>query len=144
MATEDTIELLKECDSGIKMGIYAIDEVLDRVDSKELEEILINSKNIHQEIERDIKDLLNSHDDAGKEPPAMAKGMSWLKTNMKMSMNESDNTVSSLITDGCNMGIKTLQKYLNEYENADEKSKDLAKRIITTEENLLEDIKCYL
>ena len=144
MATEDTIELLKECDSGIKMGIYAIDEVLDRVDSKELEEILINSKNIHQDIEKDIKDLLNSHDDAGKEPPTMAKGMSWLKTNMKMSMNESDNTVSSLITDGCNMGIKTLQKYLNEYENADEKSKDLAKRIITTEENLLEDIKCYL
>ncbi len=144
MATEDTIELLKECDSGIKMGIYAIDEVLDRVDSKELEEILINSKNIHQDIEKDIKDLLNSHDDAGKEPPTMAKGMSWLKTNMKMSMNESDNTISSLITDGCNMGIKTLQKYLNEYENADEKSKDLAKRIITTEENLLEDIKCYL
>ncbi|MBR4890557.1 MAG: hypothetical protein IKU15_04640 [Clostridia bacterium] len=144
MATEDTIELLKECDSGIKMGIYAIDEVLDRTDSKELEKILINSKNIHQEIEKDIKDLLNSHDDVGKEPPTIAKGMSWLKTNMKMSMNESDNTVSSLITDGCNMGIKTLQKYLNEYENADEKSKDLAKRIISTEENLLEDIKCYL
>ena len=58
----------------------------------------------------------------------MAKGMSWIKTNVKLSVNESDNAVADLITDGCNMGIKTLNKYLNQYEAADEKSKNLAKK----------------
>ena len=37
--------------------------------------------------------------------------MSFIKTNFKMGMNESDTTVAELITDGCNMGIKSLNKY---------------------------------
>ena len=31
MVNNDTIELLKECNAGIKMGISSIDEVLDYV-----------------------------------------------------------------------------------------------------------------
>ena len=144
MATGDTIELLKECDSGIKMGINAIDEVLDRIENHNLEAILQKSKEKHIEIENEIRELLNTYGDSGKEPSAAAKSMSWIKTNMKMSLNESDETASDLITDGCNMGIKTLQKYLNEYERAEDKAKNLAKKIITTEESLLTDLRSYL
>ena len=144
MVSGDTLELLKECDAGIKMGIRAIDEVMDRVDNHNLENILQNSKEKHETIEDEIKELLNSYGDSGKDPSAMAKGMSWLKTNMKMSMDESDETASDLITDGCNMGIKSLQKYLNEYESADDRAKSLAKKIIATEETLLEDLRSYL
>ena len=53
-----------------------------------------------------------------KEPSVMAKGMSWIKTNMQMAMNESDKTIANIMTDGCNMGIKNLNKYLNEYGDA--------------------------
>ena len=51
----------------------------------------------------------------------MAKGMSWFKTNIKISADSSDNTIADLNTDGCNMGDKTLHKYLNKYKAADEK-----------------------
>ena len=34
-ADGDTVKLLKECDSGIKMGISAIDDVIDDVKSTE-------------------------------------------------------------------------------------------------------------
>lgn len=54
-----------------------------------------------------------------KEPSVMAKGMSWIKTNMQMAMDESDKTIANIMTDGCNMGIKNLNKYLNEYSEAD-------------------------
>ena len=74
----------------------------------------------------------------------MAKSMSWIKTNMKLVMNESDETIADLITDGCNMGIKSLNKYLNQYKAADEKTKDIAKRLINLEEKLAIDIRCYL
>ena len=70
--------------------------------------------------------------------------MSWIKTNMKLVMNESDETIADLITDGCNMGIKSLNKYLNQYKAADEKTKDIAKRLINLEEKLAIDIRCYL
>ena len=74
----------------------------------------------------------------------MAKGRSWLKTNVKLVMDESDETVADLMTDGCNMGVKSLNRYLNEYEAADEFSKDIAKRLINLEERLAVDIRSFL
>ena len=74
----------------------------------------------------------------------MAKGMSWVKTNMKLAMNESDNTIADLMTDGCNMGVKSLGRYLNQYKAADEVSKDITKRLINLEEKLAIDIRQYL
>ena len=72
------------------------------------------------------------------------KGMSWIKTNVMLSMNDSDNTIADLMTDGCNMGVKSLNKYLNKYKAADEVSKDITKRLINLEEELAIDIRCYL
>ncbi len=47
----------------------------------------------------------------------------------------SDATVADLITDGCNMGVKSLNRYLNRYAAADEKAKTVAK-LIRLEEKL--------
>ena len=70
--------------------------------------------------------------------------MSWVKTNVKLALNESDKTIAGLITDGCNMGVKSLNKYLNQYKAADEKSKNIAKKLIRLEEKLETDIRRYL
>lgn len=74
----------------------------------------------------------------------MAKGMSWMKTNVKLVINESDETIADLMTDGCNMGVKSLNRYLNQYEAADEVSKDITKRLINLEEQLTLDIRKFL
>lgn len=42
------------------------------------------------------------------------------------------------------MGVKTLHKYLNKYKAADEKSKDIAKKLINIEEELIVDMRSYL
>ena len=67
-----------------------------------------------------------------------------MKTNMKLSINESDETIANLMTDGCNMGAKSLHRYLNEYEAADEQSKDIAKQLAGMEEKLAEELRPYL
>ena len=70
--------------------------------------------------------------------------MSWIKINMKMGMDDSDQTIAELITDGCNMGVKSLNQYLNQYKAADEVSKDITKRLINLEEQLAIDIRSFL
>jgi hypothetical protein len=70
--------------------------------------------------------------------------MSWVKTNVKMAIDHSDSVIADLMTDGCNMGVKSLNKYLNQYEAADERSKDIAKRLINLEEKLAVDIRSFL
>jgi hypothetical protein len=42
------------------------------------------------------------------------------------------------------MGVKSLNRYLNQYKAADESSKDIAKRLINLEEKLAVDIRSYL
>ncbi len=144
MVEQDTIKLLRECDAGIKMGIASIDDVLDYVHNDEFCKDLTDCKNNHHKLKEEIQTLLTQYHDEGKEPNPMAKSMSWMKTNVKLVINESDETIADLITDGCNMGVKSLNKYLNQYEAADEKSKDITKRLIYLEEKLAVDIRQFL
>lgn len=140
----DTEKLLKECNAGIKMGVSSIEEVIDKVDSHELKSILNSSKEEHQRLGSETRELLNQLDMEGKEPNPMAKGMSWLKTNIMMSMDDRDATVADIMTDGCNMGVKSLNRYLNQYKAADEKAKDITKKLINMEAQLAIDLREYL
>ena len=144
MIESDTIKLLRECDAGVRMGIDSIEEVLDNVKSEKLEKYLTKCKDEHVKLQNEINEQLNKYDDEGKAPNPIAKGMSWMKTNWKLSMDNTDNTIADLMTDGCNMGVKSLNKYLNEYKAADEVSKDITKRLINLEEQLTVDIRKYL
>lgn len=144
MVEPDTIRLLRECDAGIKMGVDAIDEVLDYVNNETFKKLLTDCKDEHDKLKDKIQTLLDEYHDDGKNPNPMAKSMSWIKTNVKMIMNESDETIADLMTDGCNMGVKSLNKYLNQYKAADEKTKDITKRLINLEEKLAVDIRQYL
>lgn len=144
MVENDTIELLRECNAGVKMGISSIDEVLDSVEDEKFKKLLVDSKKEHEKLGEETRTLLNDYQDSGKKPNAMAKGMSWMKTNVMLAVEPGDDTVADLITDGCNMGVKSLHKYLNKYKAAEEKAKDITKRLINIEERLAIDIRVYL
>lgn len=144
MINNDTIELLKECNAGIKMGVSSIEDVLDNVSNSEFKQLLTHCKEEHQDLGSKTHEKLNRYHDSGKEPNPMAKGMSWLKTNVMLSMNDSDKTVADLLTDGCNMGVKSINRYLNKYKAAEEDAKDIAKELIRIEETLVTDLRQYL
>ena len=144
MAQEDTIKLLRECNAGIKMGVCSIDEILDETQDQNLMEMLISAKEEHQRLGSETHRLLNQYDDAGKEPNPMAKTMSWIKTNVMMAVDAGDNTIADLMTDGCNMGVKSLCRYLNQYKNADRESKKIARELITCEADLAVGLRSYL
>ncbi len=144
MIEQDTIKLLRECDAGIKMGVSSIDEVLEYVKSDTLRKDLSQCKQEHNKLNTEVQAQLERFGDEGKDPNPIAKGMSWMKTNVKLGINESDHTIADLITDGCNMGVKSLNRYLNQYKAADEYSKDITKRLIKLEETLATDLRGFL
>ena len=144
MVEQDTIKLLRECDAGVKMGVSSIDEVLEYIKSDTLRKDLEQCRNEHVKLQDEIQVLLDEYHDDGKEPNPIAKGMSWMKTNVKLGMDQSDHTVADLMTDGCNMGVKSLNRYLNQYEAASEKTKDITKRLIHLEEQLADQMRAFL
>ena len=144
MIEQDTVKLLRECDAGIKMGIDSIEDVEEHVKSGDLRGKLSECKREHKQLQTEVEKLLEKYGDEGKSPNLIAKSMSWMKTNLKLNMEESDATVADLMTDGCDMGVKSLSRYLNQYKAADESSKDIAKRLIHLEAQLSCDLRGYL
>lgn len=144
MENKNTIHLLKECDAGSKMAVTSLDEVMESVQDEKLKELLQKSKDHHEKLGNEIHSMLIQYHSEEKDPNPMAKSMSWLKTNMKMSMDKSDATIADLLTDGCNMGIKSLYKYMNQYPNAEAKVKNLCNNLIDIERELRKDLRGYL
>ena len=144
MIEQDTVKLLRQCDAGIRMGIDSIDDVMPHVESTDLKACLDKCRQEHKQLEHSIRQELERYGDEGKAPNPIAKGMSRLKTEVKLGLSDRDSTVACLMTDGCNMGVKSLNRYLNEYKAAEEKVKDITKRLINLEEKLAIDVRGYL
>lgn len=144
MIEQDTIRLLRECDAGVKMGISSIEEVIDRAENQTMRHMLHDCLKEHQKLHESIQQRLDRFGDEGKDPNPVAKIMSDMKTSFKMGLMESDSTIASLMTDGCHMGIKSLNRYLNEYGAAEEYAKDITKKLIKLEQELTENLAPYL
>ena len=144
MEDRDTIKLLKECDAGSKMAVSSLDDVMDKVENENLQKLLDETKDHHAKLGNEIHSLLIEYGCEEKDPHPMAKSMSKMKTGIMLTMKDTDETIADLMTDGCNMGVKSLSKYLNKYAAADERSKDICKRLIKLEDKLASDIRLFL
>ena len=144
MIEKDTIRLLRECDAGLKMGVKSIDTCLGYAKNDKLKAALKECRRKHSNLGGEIGGLLREYGDRGKDPSPFITGMSGIKTNMMLTVNPSDKKIADLITDGCNMGIKSLSKYLNQYAAASEVAKDITKKLIKEEEELSGRMRDYL
>ena len=141
---DDSIKILRECNAGIKMGVSSLDDMMKYVQSEDLRTLLQKSKATHTRLGNTTHEYLNEYHDSGKEPAVMAKVMSKMKANIKLDEDGPDSTVADLITDGCNMGVKSLYRYLNQYPAAEEKIKKLTREVADAEETLTRELRDYL
>lgn len=140
----DTVNLLKECDAGIKMGIDAIDEVLSHVHDTKFKDVLSGYKTEYNDIQDRIDNLLEDYDTEKSNPNPVAKAMATMKTQFKLTFDDSDSEIAEVITDGCQTGVTSLNRYLNEYESADEKARETARQLIRLMDKQVLDMRQYL
>ena len=140
----DTVKLLRECNAGIKMGEDAIKALLPYTRNTELKRALEVCKDTHATLGDETHKMLKRFGAETKDAHPMARMMSNAKIKMRMMMKGSDREIAALMTDGCDMGIKSLHKYLNEYKDAVKDARSLASRLIASEEYLEESMRMYL
>ncbi len=144
MIQDDTIKLLRQCDAGIKMGTSSIREVLDRVEDPKLHRSLYRCGIKHRKLAHEIQRMLDQYHDRGTRLGPMVRGMARMTTECKLAMHPSDGTIAQLMIDGCSKGTSSLSRYLNQYKAADERSKDIAKRLIALEDRLTLELRPFL
>ncbi len=137
----DTACLLKECNSGCKSATNSMEQVMPFLkDKNDLKQLIEKYNERHIKIGDECHALLNSVDLDEKDPPMIAKAMSWFSTEMKLLMDDTTSHIAGLMVDGCHMGIKSLSGYLNQYKEASEDSRQLTRKLIDLEQEFMQDL----
>lgn len=139
-----SIELLQECNSGEKMAISSMNQVLGFVKDEKLRNVIDKYKRKHEELERECEKLLAECKEEGKEPGIVATAFSTISTNIKLALNEDDSKIAEIMMDGCNMGIKSVCKYQNECLEVSKESKSHAEQLVRTEEEFMKELKSFV
>jgi hypothetical protein len=141
---EDTINLLKECNAGCKSATNSMEQVQPYIENEKLKSIIDGYNDKHIKIGDECHQMLNVYHEEEKDPQVSAKAFSWISTEMKLMMNNDDYKIADIMTDGCNMGIKSVSGYINKYKTAAEDSVDLAKKLVKTEQEFMNELLGYL
>ena len=142
--SKDTLELLKECNAGCKSATNSMEQVQAYVKDRELKKIIEQYNKEHILIGDECHKILDKAGETEKDPSPMAKTFSWISTEIKMMINDDGKKIADIMVDGCNMGIKALSRYLNEYKEADKESRNLTKKLICLEQDFMNDLLRYL
>ena len=140
----DTVRLLRECDAGIRMGEDAMKKLIPKAKNKELKNALEVALDTHTALSDEVHGELRENGHTPTDVHPLAHLMSRIKLGVKLMINESDKTIADYMTDGCDMGIKSLSKFLNEYESASHLSRGIAKKLIASEEYLENKLRDFL
>lgn len=141
---DHTVKLLKECDSGCKMAVNSMEQILAYVSDEKLKKVIGEYEQKHQDMEYEAFRQLSGFNETGKEPERMASAFSKISTDMKMMMKGDDRQAAKIMMDGCNMGIQSICGFKNQYAGASKESMALADRLIRTEEAFMAEMKPYL
>jgi len=142
--SNDTVKLLRECNAGCKSATNSMEQVLRYLDNEDLKILIDEYNDKHIKLGDECHQMLNELDEEEKDPNKMAKTFSWISTEVKLMMDDNSQKIAELMIDGCNMGIKSLSKYINQYKNASNESVDLAKRLIKIEQEFMNELLKYL
>ena len=140
----ETEKLLEEVNAGIKMAVDSIHELLPSVKDERLRQEMLDSLEEHQKLGDETHAELLRFGTDGKRPNPIAKGMSWIKTEIKLTMDDSDDNAAGLIAEGCDMGIRSLAKYVNEHPGASDRAIELAGRLTRLEERLCDKMRRFM
>ena len=141
---EDTIQILKEVDSGCLMATESLSQMNDYDLDQSQHDMIKKYIEQHDSLQKEAIRLLSQNKESGKQPGMIASAMSWLTTEIKMMMHNEGSQITKIIMNGCNMGIQSIGECITKHKTASEEAVKLAQKLIQIEENLFSEAKAFL
>lgn len=140
----ETLDLLKQCNSGCKMATNSMEQVMEYIMQDKLKEVIDKYNRTHIKIGEECTSLLEKEGSHEEDPSPMAKAFSYISTEAKLLINDDAHQIASLLIDGCNMGIKSVSEAINKNTEASKESISLAKRLVKEEQDFMDELKEFL
>ena len=136
--------ILNEINKGIKMGMYSISTVSEKVQDDRSKKDLKYQYDKYNEILNKVNDELDNYDDFPKELNPMQKALGWMSVQFNTLDDKSNSKISEMMIQGTNMGIIEGVKLLNHNPDTEQNVKDILNEFIKFQENTVEQLKKYL
>lgn len=137
-------QLLDEIYKGCQMGLDALEEMIPKVDSKDMAADLNEHQKDLLELQNKALKAASSKKNSVKSPRTMEKLMVKGSTKLQTMVRSTPSHFADMLIKGSNMGITTIQKFLNDASDAKDEVKKLAKQFIQLEQANIEKMKPYL
>ncbi len=138
------MKIYKEIVRNTEAGVQSIDNILNYVNSEKLKNLILAQKETMDEFYQKAKSELSEKDiDDSKTNPVQRM---MLKAGVKMNagMNNSPSHLASMLIDGYNMGIESVQKCVNELNRDGVDVPDIAKDLMKVYDKNIKALRAYL
>ena len=124
--------------------VSSIRDVLNDIKEEKLKRLLKNYIHKHEEYGEELHALLSANNAPVEEPKTSAKTMAKMVTGVKLFADNRYTYSANLMIDGCNMGVKAISKYQNQYRNADRESIEISEELVKIEQHMANGLRRFL
>ena len=142
MLTES--ELLQSIHQSTNMGREGIQSVLNYAKDDRLRQALEQQLVEYEKLAGASGKMLLERDEKPKETNPVAKASSAAMSAMKLMADPSASKIAEMMIQGNTMGMTQSLRNLNDYPGKDERVRDLASKLLRTEEANIEQMNKFL
>lgn len=139
-----SVELIRECNSGSKMAVDGIRDVMDDVTDEKLRRLLNSYIEKHEAYGEELHRIMAKEKIEPTEPKLMGKAMAKIMTEMKLMVNASPAKVADIMLDGCDMGIRSISRVQNSCWQADKEVFELSEELVKIEQFMANGLRRFL
>lgn len=137
-------ELLQFVHKTAEMGIKGLQDVEGQITDEALRRAVRQQMAEYRQISRESSELLQASGQTPRDPGIAARISSEIMSTAKTLTDSSPSKIAEMVIQGNTMGITKGTKHLNDYSGGDRRVQSLARRLISTEQDNVEQMKQFL
>ncbi len=138
------MKIYREILRNTAMGAQSVDNIIDYIDCDKMKNLVLSQKEVMEDFYQKSKQELNEKEIAEAQTNPVQRIMLKAGVKMNAGINSSCSHLASMLIDGYNMGIESVQKCINELEKDGLDVPDLAKDLMKTYDKNIKALRKYL
>ena len=141
---ETTTNLIDEAYKNVRMGSFAIDCIIDKIEDPSLEDLLRKQNDCYLNYVEKIEKLSEKLKHTPKDINFMLKGMSFASIKTKSIINNETPHLAEMLVQGTTMGITDTLKAKSEFVSSTAELNKIVDEIVKCEEKFVNSLKNFL
>ena len=141
---EKTTKLIDCAYKNMRMGSFAIDCIIDKIDNPRLEKLLRKQNDFYLDTTEELERISIEIGHTPTDINMFLKGSSFASIKMKTFMNDETSHLAEMLVQGTTMGITDMIKSQSEFNLKNHELLTITNSIVSSEEKFIESLKDFL